>query len=389
MIGNIEAKIPGTSIGLGSIKNLGIEIQKFDAHNILVITDKGIVDAGVLDPIKSSLDKAKINYEIFDSCSPEPSINLITSLTSKIKFGKYDLLVGVGGGSNMDATKAASVFTHSNISLMDFLKSPRGTAVKGQVIPKILVPTTSGTGSEWSKVAVIYDDNGLGRPGGMDQYFAERVIIDPELTRNLPPKITADTGFDALTHAIEAFTNKNANSFSDALATLAIKLVGQNLQRAYAKGSEDIESRYNMSLAACSGMNAAVTAGMGLCHVLSEYIQSKAHISHGASLAIMLPAVMQFNLAGNPQKFANIAELLGENISGLSEKEAGDKSILAVRKLIDNVKLPKTMKEVGIKKDEIETMAKHCFETNSMVIKMWTPQNVSESNIVQMFQSSF
>lgn len=389
MIGTIEVKIPSTSIGLGSIKNIGTEVLKFDAHNILVITDKGIVKAGILEPIKTSLNQAKINYEIFDNCTPEPSIDLIMSLASRIKSGKFDLLVGVGGGSNMDATKAASVFTHSDLSLKDFLKSPHGTAVKGKVIPKILIPTTSGTGSEWSKVAVVYDENRMGLPGSMEQYSADRVIIDPELTRNLPPKITADTGFDALTHAIEAFTCKNANFISDMLASSAIKLVGQNLFRAYIKGSEDIESRYYMSLAACIGMNAAVTGGMGLCHIVGEYVQAKAHISHGASLAIMLPAVMEFNLTGNPQKFANIAELLGENISGLSNEEAGAKSIFAVKKLIDKVKLPKTMRDVGIKEDDIEMMAKHCFETNLMVIKLWTTQNVSESNIKQIFHSSF
>jgi alcohol dehydrogenase class IV len=389
MISTIEAKIPSTSIGLGSIKNIGTEVLKFDAHNVLVITDKGIVAAGILEPIKTSLNQAKINYEIFDNCSPEPSFNLIMSLADRIKSGKYDLLVGVGGGSNMDATKAASVFTHSDLSLKDFLKSPPGTAVKGKVIPKILIPTTSGTGSEWSQVAVLYDENRMGFPGGMEKYGADRVIIDPELTRNLPPKITADTGFDALTHAIEAFTCKNTNFISDMLASSAIRLVGQNLFRAYAKGSEDIESRYYMSLAACIGMNAAVTSGMGLCHIVGEYVQAKAHISHGASLAIMLPAVMEFNLPSNPQKFANIAELLGENISGFSNEEAGAKSILAVKKLIDKVKLPKTMRDVGIKEDDIETMAKHCFETNSMVIKLWTIQNVSESNISQIFHSSF
>jgi alcohol dehydrogenase class IV len=389
MIGSIEAKIPSTSIGLGSIKNIGAEVLKFDAHNILIITDKRIVAAGILEPIKTSLNQAKINYEIFDNCSPEPSFNLIMSLINKIKSGKYDLLVGVGGGSNMDATKASSVFAHSDLSLMDFIKAPRGAAVMGKVIPKILVPTTAGTGSEWSQVAVLYDENRMGLPSSMEQYGADRVIIDPELTRNLPPDITASTGFDALTHAIEAFTCKAANFISDMLASSAIRLVGQNLFRAYSKGPEDIESRYHMSLAACMGMNAATTAGMGLCHIVGEYVQAKAPISHGASLAITLPAIMEFNLAGNPQKFAYIAELLGENTSGLSNEEAGTVSILAVKKLIDKVKLPKTMSDVGIKEDDIETMAKHCFETNSMVIKMWTIRNVDESDIRKIFHSSF
>ncbi len=388
MNGTIEVKIPSTSIGLGIIKNIGTEVLKFGAQSVLVITDKGIVAAGILESIKTSLDQAKINYEIFDGCSPEPSFNLIMSLADKVKSGKFDLLVGVGGGSNMDATKTSSVFAHSDTSVMDFIKSPRGARIQGRVLPKILVPTTAGTGSEWSKVAVLYDEDRLGYPGSMEKYGADRVIIDPELTRNLPANITASTGFDALTHAIEGFTCKTANILSDMLASSAIRLVRQNLVRAYTKGPEDIESRYYMSLAACMGMNAASTSGMGLCHVIGEYVQAKGSISHGASLAITLPAVMEFNLSGNPQKFADIAELLGENISGLSSEEAGAKSILAVKKLIDAVELPKTMREVGIKEDDIEEMAKHCFETNSMIINTWTFKDVSESDISQMFYSS-
>lgn len=208
------------------------------------------------------------------------------------------------------------------------------------------------------------------------------------MTRYLPPKITADTGFDAITHAIEAFTNRNANAISDMLASTAIKLVEQNLHRAYTRGTEDIESRYNMALAACTGMNAATISGMGLCHLVSEYVQTKAHISHGASLAIMLPSVMEFNLIGSPQKFAKIAELLGEDIPNLPAKEAGAKSITAVRKLIDSLKLPKTMKEVGIAESNIEAMAKQCYEANQMVIKAWTPREVTEKDIVSIFQSA-
>lgn len=370
MVGIINARIPNTSIGLGLIKNIATDVTKFKASKVLLTTDKGIVKADLLQPLMSSLDQAKIMYGVFDSCLLEPTIGVIQSLIQVIKSDGYDLLIAVGGGSIIDATKVASVFTYSDMTVVDFLKAPKGTVVQGKVIPKILVPTTAGTGLEWSQVAVVYDENRMGLPGGMEQYGADRVIIDPELTRNLPPKITAETGFDALTHAIEAFTCKNANFISDMLASSAIRLVGQNLFRAYAKGPEDIESRYYMSLAACIGMNAAVTAGMGLCHIVGEYVQAKANISHGASLAIMLPAVMGFNLASNPQKFANIAELLGEDISGLSLEESGAKSILAVKKLIHKVKLPKTMRDVGIKEDDFETMAKHCFDTNSIVINL-------------------
>lgn len=387
MVGLINARIPNTSIGLGLVINIGAEVNKFKPSKVLLVTDKGIVKAGLLESVIFSLDQANVKYGIFDDCLPEPTIDIVQSLITTIRSGGYDLLIGIGGGSIMDATKVASVYTYGDMGLSDFMKAPRGTIVHGKIIPKVLVPTTAGTGSEWSTAVVLYDNNRLGFLGLMEQYGADRVIIDPEMTKNLPPKITAETGFDALTHAIESYISRNANIFSETLAGLAIKLIGENLQRAFSKGANDIEARYNMSLAAALAMNAGTSSGLGMGHPMGEYVQSKGNISHGASLAIVLPAVMDFNLDANPQKFINIAELMGENITNLSIHEAACKSVKAVTDLIINFELPKRMSEVGILDADIDEMAKHCFETSAMLMKMCSPREPSESDIKQIFKS--
>lgn len=388
MVANINARIPDTSIGLGMTNTLADSVAGFEASRALLITDKGIVNAGLLRSLQASLDGARMAYGVYDGCLPEPTAAGIQAVIEIIRSEGCDLLIAVGGGSIMDTAKVASVFTYGDRQLADFLDAPRGTLVQGRVIPKVLIPTTAGTGSEWSRVAVIYDGERMGIPGSMEKYGADKVIIDPELTRNLPPKITAETGFDALTHAVEAFTCKNANVISDALAGSAIKLVGQNLNRAYTNGPADIESRYHMSLAACMAMNAAVTSGMGLAHVIGEYVQSKARVSHGASLSVILPAVMRFNLTADPGKFARIAALLGENVADGKDQQAGARSILAVNALIDKLKLPGTLGEVGIKEYDIEPMARHCYENNAMVMKMWTSRDLSQNDISQLLRSS-
>jgi alcohol dehydrogenase len=384
----VNITIPKTTIGIGTIKNIGQEAQKLGASKILVITDKGIVQASILGALKDSLQKTGIPFEIFDGCKPEPSIDITLDLANLIKKDNYDLLIGVGGGSNMDATKVASTFARSNTSFIEFMKNPRGTKVDGKAVAKILVPTTAGTGAEWSSAAVIYDKEGIGHPFALENNLADKVIIDPEMTFNLPAKITADTGFDALTHAIEAYTCSNANFFSDILASSAIRMISENLRLAFAKGSKNTEARFNMSAAAAMAMSAGISSGLGMCHFVGEYVQAKAHISHGASLALMLPAVMEFNLIGNLRKFAKIAEFMGEDVSSLSVLEAGDKSIKLVKKLVNDLGLPQTLKEVGIAESDIDLMAKHCYQDNSMVIKMWNPRDASEADIAKIFRMS-
>ena len=192
---------------------------------------------------------------------------------------------------------------------------------------------------------------------------------------------------DALTHAIEAYTSPTANIFSDMLACTAIKMISENLRPAYAKGQQNIEARYNMSIAAALAMNSVASAGIGLSHLINTVIGPQAHISHGTAVSITLPAVMEYNLISNPAKFAKIAELMGENISGLSTLDAAAKSAEAVRKLMKDLNLPQKMGDIGIKEADIPELVRRYCEMEQPAIDALNPRDATEEDIVQILKA--
>lgn len=387
MVSTLTIDIPTTVIGIGAAHNIGSEAIKTKAKNILIITDKNLIKLGVVEPILSSLKEKNLSYDIYDGCTPEPTIRNIEALCKQVVTGEYDLLIGVGGGSNMDITKIVSILAYSGLKVQDMIGKPE-IDISGKVLTKILLPTTSGTGAEWSMAAIVYENNHENEWGIMTpQLLPDKVIIDPELTRNLPASITADTGFDALTHAIEGYTSRDANVFSDIIAEAAIKLVANNVHEAYNNG-QDMEARYNMSLAAALAINAIATGGFGICHPLNELLQAKVHVSHGKALAIILPSVMEFNMAAIPEKFARLAVLLGEDINGLSVEEAAQRSVEAIRKLIRALNLPERMRDVGIARDDISEIAKEAYQTRQMAFG-GNPREVTEADLVDIYTAAY
>jgi alcohol dehydrogenase class IV len=237
-------------------------------------------------------------------------------------------------------------------------------------VPKIFLPTTSGTGSEWSNSAVFTDDASKRKiPVNNDYLWVDAAVIDPALTLNLPPSATADSGMDALSHALEGYTCWKANVITDMLAEKAIKLISDNLRAAYAKGSKHMEARYNMAVAAALAMFAIRTSAGYIVHSLSYPLGIKAHLSHGAACSLMLPSVMEFNLVGNMEKFAKVAELMGETTEGLSVREKAQKSIGAVRRLSADLGLPQTLREVGIKEADIPEIVDYVFKFHAYQIE--------------------
>lgn len=387
MISKINIDIPTTVIGLGAASDIGSDVKKFGAENVLIITDKNLIKAAVVEPILSSLKETSLSNDVYDKCIPEPTVGDIEALSKQVVTGGYDLLIGVGGGSNMDITKVVSILAYSSLKIRDMI-GKSGISIGDKVLPKILVPTTSGTGAEWSGVAIIYENNHDDEYMIMtSELLPDKVIIDPELARNLPAGITADTGFDALTHAIEGYTSRDANVFSDMMAETAITLIGKNLRKVYTNG-QDIEARYNMSLAAALAMNAMATGGLGICHPLNELIQIKAHVSHGKALAVILPSVMEFNMAVIPEKFANIAEFLGEDISGLATREAAQRSVAAIRNIIRVLNLPEKMRDIGITHNDIPEIAQEAYQTRRMAFG-GNPRDVIEADLVDIFTAAF
>ncbi|MFC1901468.1 iron-containing alcohol dehydrogenase [Chloroflexota bacterium] len=354
----MNIKIPDTIIGLGSVSQIGELVKSFALTRAHIITDKGIAKAGIIDTIKSPLDKAGLKVDITDDCEAEPGFSYLEKLSERVKAGKYDLLIGLGGGSVMDATKVISLLAaNADMNLHDLA----GGKTPEKVLTKILIPTTAGTGSEWSASAVLHDDKADNKSVVIrtHQNMADAVIIDPELTTNLPPRVTADTGMDALSHAIEGYISPGAGALSDMFASTAIELVSDNLRLAYKGGKENLEARYNMCIAAAVSLRSGQLCGApGLLHPMSELLGAKARITHGTTLTLLLPHIMEYTLVAYPEKFARIAELMGENIKGLPVLDAAAKSVDAVRKLARDLYMPQKLSEASsIKITEADVIA--------------------------------
>jgi len=375
----INLQVPSSFIGPGAIDNIGELVKRFKSKSTLVITDPGIVKSGVINTVREHLDKANCKYDVFDNCEIHPTLSFLVSLGDEVRRGKYDLLIGVGGGSIMDSTKVAGILAaNDGKSVYDFI----GFNVVQQNTPRILIPTTAGTGSEWSIFAVVYDDkaNKMTKLVISPQNIPDAVIIDPVLTLSLPQRITADTGMDALTHAIEAYVSAQANIISDMLASTAIKLIAENLRRAYSKGDRNLEARGNMSIAASLAMLAGSVASVGLVHYLNEPLGERAHVTHGTACTLLLPHVMSFNLIANPEKFAKIAELMGENINGLPALEAAPKAIESVRRLANDLAMPRVLSEaakVTLTEADISEMAEEIHTKLGPYINETNPRNVT------------
>src|SRR5699024_773695 len=254
-------------------------------------------------------------------------------------------LIAIGGGSSIDTSKAISMIVENGGNINDYDNSPQGgKEVKSEGLPVFTIPTTSGTGSEVTQWAVVTDVQRNWKSSIGSPLMAPKVsVVDPTLTLGLPPAITASTGVDALTHAIEAYTCKGATTsespITDALALRAIKLVGNNLRTAYSQG-ENYEARKNTMFGSTLAGMSFPNVGLGTVHGMAHPLGGHFEVAHGVANAILLPYVMEFNVLTNPERFSNIAVALGEDITGLNPMEAARKAVKAVRSLIQDVEIP-------------------------------------------------
>lgn len=338
--------------GVGSLKRIGVEAKKIAKRSVILISDKSIRRLGLLDKVIESLEQENLDIEVFSEFRPEPHLEDVQKITERVRAGKYDLIIGVGGGSAMDVAKVGSIMA---INPGDVTRYIGGTVeddkVNNQPIPKILVPTTSGTGSEVSMGAVFsikHHKVGIRSPKNLP----EVAMIDPMMTVSMPPSVTASTGIDALSHAIESTMNIMANVITDALAYQSIKLVADNLLTAFTQ-RDNTEARYNMSLAATLAGMSQTQHSCAIAHAMANAFSAKMNIPHGISLAVALPYTIEFNLPACTKKLAIIASLMGEKVSGASTREAALRALVSIKRLIEDLELPTKLKDLNIPKSDI------------------------------------
>ena len=346
--------------GLGAISALADEAKAMGMKRPLLVTDGGIVKAGLLERAVAPLKAGNLDVVVYDKVAANPPISIVDAGAQLYLSEKCDGVIGFGGGSSMDTAKSIGVVASNGGSILQYeWADPQ--PIKQRVPPTICVPTTSGTGSEVTLWAVITDPARKIKfnVGGTPNIGAWMALIDPELTFDLPPAVTAGTGMDALTHAIECYTCAYAQPLPDSVALNAMEYVSKHLRVAFAQG-HNAEARYGMSMAAMLGALAYGTESAGAAHAMSQSAGGVHDVPHGALTARLMGPVMEYNYLGEPQKFARIAQALGEDIRGLSVWSAAEKAVEAVYRLTEEVEIP-TLQELGFKQEEIPYLAKIAF----------------------------
>lgn len=331
----------------------------------LIITDKVMVKLGYARSIQISLGSHNIATHVFDDTVPEPTVKSIQAGVEKAREGNYDCIIALGGGSPIDSAKAIAILAKHGGVMQDY-RFPR--VVKEQGLPVIAVPTTAGTGSEVTKFTIITDETndekmlcvGIG-------FMPIAALVDYKLTTSLPPRITADTGIDALTHAIEAYVSKKANPYSDSQAIAAIKLIGPNLRKAY-NNAEDQSAREAMMLGSTLAGVAFSNASVALVHGMSRPIGAFFHVPHGLSNAMLLPSVTAFSIPAAQERYADCARAMGIATEQDSNDVATQKLLTELSALNDELAVP-TPYKFGIKRDEFfsacRTMAEQALASGS------------------------
>jgi alcohol dehydrogenase class IV len=356
--------------GRDAARQLGEVTERLGARRVLVVTDPALVKAGVVERVRGPLAEAGVTVGIFDGGEPEPSFRAAKACVSQACDFRPDALLGLGGGSNMDLAKiTATVLTHGG-EIRDYVGDDK---IPGPIGPLICVPTTAGTGSEVSAAAVLTDDENHIKVGILSNYLRPMVaLVDPLLTVSCPPKITADSGIDALTHAIEAYTAVDNETFplppgertvyqgrhpmGDILAEKAIALIGGHLRRAVARG-DDLEAREGTALGATLAGMAFSNVGVALVHAMEYPVGGAVHCSHGAGNGLLLPFVMRFNLPARRRQFAAIARLLGEDVAGLDEEAAAGRAVTAVERLRADIGVPGRLRDLGVREEQLRPFA--------------------------------
>lgn len=341
--------------GNGSINTIATHLKDFSAKKIFIVTDPGIVKVGLVDILEKNLKEADLDFARFDQVEPDPPYETVQAVLNEIKAFQPDVIIGFGGGSAQDISKAAAVLATNEGPVEKYFGT---NLIPKKGLPLVLIPTTAGTGSESTPIAILSDVHEKLKKGIVSPYLLPSLaLLDPELTLGLPPAITAATGMDALIHAVEAYTSVNANPTSDMYALEAIQLIVNNLRTAYASGG-NIAAREAMMRGSLLAGIAFAIAGVGAVHAFAYPIGAEFHIPHGVANSIMFVPVMEFNFIGNLDRFAHLATILGVCAQGKDKRSLAIEGIKAIQTLALDLNVPQHLSEFGVKEEDVPQLAK-------------------------------
>ncbi len=377
--------VPISYTGWDSLEHLVSEVERLNASNILIVTDPLLEELGMTNKIIEPLQAQGWKTSVYTEVVPEPPLEVGEKLVAFTREHKFDLVIGLGGGSALDLAKLAGVLATHEGKVADYLNLTGSRSLTHKGIPKILIPTTSGTGSEVTNISVLSLESSKDVVTH-DYLLPDVAIVDPALTTSLPPKVTAATGIDALTHAIEAYVSKNANPVTDALALQAIRLISGSIRTAVADG-ENKEARMDMSYGSYLAGLSFFNAGVAGVHALAYPLGGQFHIAHGESNAVLLPYVMGYIRQSCEKRMKDILEAMGFSSSQLSQEEASFKCIEELKKLVKDVGIPLSLKEFGIQEDALDSLTDDGVKQKRILAR--SPMLLEREDIFAIYQAAF
>ena len=366
---NVLAELPARVTALGGVKPL-------------LVTDKGMTELGYAKQVTDLLEAAGIEYAVFDGTVPNPTDENVELGAAAYTDNQCDMLISLGGGSAHDCCKGVGLLVSNGGAIADY----EGLDMSKKALPSyIAINTTAGTASELTRFTIITNTSNHVKMAIVDwRVTPDLAINDPLMMVNMPPSLTAATGMDALTHAVEAYVSTGANPITDAVALQAMRLISQYLRVAVARG-DDLEARDRMAYAQYLAGMAFNNAGLGHVHAMSHQLGGMYNLPHGVCNALLLPHVCEANLMAAQERYADIAEALGENTYGLPVREAAEMAIVAIRCLSADVGIPSSLGELGVKDEDIETMVKHAQQD---VCAATNPRRLNDKEVAAIFRAA-
>lgn len=376
---------PLSFTGWGSLEELVPQVEKFNPKRILVITDPMLEKLGLTARATEPLREKGWEVEVSTDVEPEPPLALGERLVKFTREGNFDLVVGFGGGSALDLAKLAAVLAKNEGDVADYLNLTATRSITEKGLPKILIPTTAGTGSEVTNISVLSLDSSKDVIAH-EALIADVAIVDPALTVTVPPRVTAATGVDALTHAIEAYVSVNASPTSDALALHAIRLMSRSIRTAVHDG-ENKKARTAMSHGSYIAGLAFFNAGVAGVHALAYPLGGQFHIPHGESNAVLLPYVMNYIRKSSEKRMRDIFEALGGNAALMSDEEASYACVDELVRLVKDVGIPHTLQEFDIPESAIESLTQDGVKQKRILAR--SPLPLHEEDIRNVYRAAY
>jgi lactaldehyde reductase len=372
--------------GAGAISVIPEELLKRGFHKGFVVTDKDLLKFNVAQKVTAQLEKAGFAYEIYDNVKANPTVENVQTGVAAFQKSKADVIIAIGGGSSIDTAKGIGMIAN-NPEFADVVSLEGVASTQNKSVPIVAVPTTAGTAAEVTINYVITDEAATKKMVCVDpKDIPVMAVVDPEMMASMPSKLTAATGMDALTHAIEGYITKGAWAMTDMFELKAIELIAKHLPQAVAE-PQNMEAREGMGLAQYIAGMGFSNVGLGIVHSMAHSLGAVYDTPHGVANALLLPYVMAYNAPASGEKYKDIAQAMGvSNVSGMTQDEYRQAAVKAVVKLSHSIGIPQKLSEIGAKKEDLPKLAQLAYAD---VCTPGNPRDTSEADILNIYKETF